>query len=71
MDITRKFFELGGYEQILTFYDGMLITEKSSCTCKFGSYYGFSEKNKGKICRHLKQAIDENRFEEDNDKQNK
>ena len=65
--MIRKFYEVGGYSQILTFIDGELIPEKSSCTCKWGSFYGLSKKNKGKLCRHLQGALDEYQYEIENE----
>jgi len=56
----KKFYEIGGYSQWID-----IETGKYSCTCKFGSFYGQSKKNKGKLCRHLKQAYDELKYETD------
>lgn len=59
----RKFYEVGEdkngekYSQMLVFDDEGFNPDKSSCTCPFGSYYGHSQKNKGKLCKHLREAL--------------
>jgi len=47
------------YSVILTYYNGEFNLDKSSCTCKWGSFYGLSKKNKNKLCRHMKEAKNE------------
>ena len=39
--------------------DGEFVPLESSCSCIFGSFYGHSRVNKGKICIHISQALDE------------
>ena len=43
------------YEQRIELSEKELI--KWQCTCKFGSFYGHSKKNKNKKCRHIKECI--------------
>jgi len=38
--------------------DNKVILEKCSCDCKWGSWFGFSQKNHGKLCRHLREVIE-------------
>ena len=65
--MKHKFYEIKDYSQMLVFDDNdWLVKEKCSCTCKWGSYYGQSKKNKGKLCRHLQQALDEYQYEIEN-----
>jgi len=48
------------YSVILFFIEGNLIPEKCSCTCRFGSFYRFTQENKKKNkweCVHIKEAI--------------
>jgi len=34
------------------------VLEKSLCTCKYSSFYRFTKKNNGKICKHMEFVID-------------
>jgi len=36
-----------------------LIPEASSCTCIWGSWYRWRQKNITKMCKHMKQALEE------------
>lgn len=48
------------YSVILSLEDKEIIPEKSSCTCRWGSFYRFTENNKSKgkwQCNHIIQAI--------------
>ena len=36
--------------------DGNFMSNASSCPCNFGSTYRWMEKNKDKLCTHIKQA---------------
>lgn len=40
----------------LAFDDGNFLREESSCPCDFGSTYRWMDKNKGKLCDHIKKA---------------
>jgi phage-related protein len=44
------------YSVILRFVENGEL-ERSSCTCPFDSFYGQSQKNKGKVCRHIRSAL--------------
>lgn len=39
--------------------DGEFMPLESSCTCIFGSFYGHSKANKGKVCDHVNLALNE------------
>jgi len=41
--------------------DGNLLTDRSNCTCIFGSFYQYAAfwRRKNKICKHMIQAIRE------------
>ena len=48
------------YSVTLTFYDGVIIPEKSSCTCIHGSWFRFTQENikSGNWkCAHIIEAI--------------
>jgi hypothetical protein len=48
------------YSVILTFDEGKIIPQKTTCTCKHGSFYRFTQTNiaSGKWqCSHIKEAI--------------
>ena len=48
------------YSVILSFIGDKIIQEKSSCSCKHGSFYRFTQKNisLGKWkCKHIEEAI--------------
>jgi hypothetical protein len=66
----RVFYEIGGYDQSIFITEEGVLLEKCTCTCKFGSFYRFSKKNVGKICRHLQQALDEYKYDIENRKTN-
>jgi hypothetical protein len=60
--LIRKFYDVVGskgeaYSVILAFEEGKLIEDYCSCTCKFGSFYRWTKKNKGKICKHIKEVM--------------
>jgi len=53
----KAYYEEGEYSQILYITDEGLDYDMCSCTCIYGSFYGRSKKNKGILCKHLKEAI--------------
>lgn len=56
--MTKRWFKFIGKEDG-ELYSVCIDTEsgKSSCTCPFGSFYGKSKKNKGKVCCHIRKAL--------------
>ena len=56
-----KYFDIEGSGEVhnvrLSFDDnGNFLASGSSCPCDFGSTYRWIEKNKDKLCTHIKQA---------------
>lgn len=55
------------YGVTLVFTDNWeFMPEESICTCIFGSWARWTKKNKGKFCRHIKQALEDFDNEERN-----
>lgn len=67
--MLRVMKEVPGDEEIHSVFlifkdDGEFLPIESSCTCIYGSFYGQSKANKGKVCNHINQALKERDKEE-------
>jgi hypothetical protein len=49
------------YSVIISFDENGFDYYKSSCTCKWGSWYGHTKKNREmmKVCKHIKNILEE------------